>query len=254
MKYVEDFSDERLKAWCIQCGRAAHEVSLTRDHVPTKSLLSKELIEAGAEFDRGEGKPDDYLPQVAICGPCNAGFSEDESYLKCVLHAVLAGSLRPQPDKHPEAARYLRSHRHYVRELEASAREQSGSFSESEAFTLYPDVQKIERVVVKNARGHAYHEIGEPLLDDPARVWIKPLPLMNQAERDEFENIGAGVDLWPEVGSRMLVQVLEGVNISAGGWIDVEPTRYRYAVDWGAGVTVRTVIWNYLATEVRWDI
>jgi len=90
MKYIEDFSDKRLKAGCIQCGKSAHEVDLTRDHVPTKSLLSKDMIEAGAEFDRGEGRPDGYLPQVAICGPCNAGFSDDESYLKCVLHAVLA--------------------------------------------------------------------------------------------------------------------------------------------------------------------
>jgi len=114
-------------------------------------------------------------------------------------------------------------------------------------------MQKVERVVVKNARGHAYHEIGEPLLDAPAHVRIKPLSLMSQAERYEFENIGAGVDLWPEVGSRMLVQVLEGVNVSAGGWIDIEPTRYRYALGWGDGVTVRTVIRDYLSTEVYWE-
>jgi hypothetical protein len=55
MEYIEDFSDERLKAWCIQCGAPATEVELTRDHVPSKSLLSRKVVEAGAEFDRGEG-------------------------------------------------------------------------------------------------------------------------------------------------------------------------------------------------------
>ena len=49
----------------------------------------------------------------------------------------------------------------------------------------------------------------------------------------------------------MLLRVVNGEGMS-GGWIEVEPKRYRYAIDWSSGVTVRTVIWDYLATEVRW--
>lgn len=253
VEYIEDLSDERLKAWCIQCGVPAHEVVLTRDHVPSKSLLSKEVVEAGGEFDRGHGGPADYLPQVAICKRCNSGFARDESYLKCVLHAVLAGSLRPHPNKYPEAAKYLRSNRHFVRELEADPRNQPGLFADTEPFALYPDMNRIERVVVKNARGHAYHEIGEPLMEHPAEVWIRPITLLSPAEQQEFEQAGSvGLDLWPEVGSRMLVRVVSGEGLANGGWIEVEPAHYRYALDWGNGITVRTLIWGYLATMVRW--
>lgn len=112
-------------------------------------------------------------------------------------------------------------------------------------------MEKIRNVVVKNAKGHAYHEIGEPILDDPSFVKVVPISLMSQDERNEFEHRDTELDLWPEVGSRMLLRVVNGEGMS-GGWIEVEPKRYRYAIDWSSGVTVRTVIWDYLATEVRW--
>ena len=113
---------------------------------------------------------------------------------------------------------------------------------------------RIERVAVKNARGHAYHEIGEPLMDDPAEVWVRPISLLSPAERTEFETAGSlGSNLWPEVGSRMLARVVGGQGLAGGGWIEVEPAHYRYAVDWGDGITVRAMIWDYLATKVRWE-
>ena len=43
MEYIEDFSDERLKAWCIQCGVPAHEVVLKEAGTsadPTASLIT----------------------------------------------------------------------------------------------------------------------------------------------------------------------------------------------------------------------
>lgn len=107
---------------------------------------------------------------MLICRPCNASFSPDENYLLCVLHAVTAGSLYPDPAKHPEAATTLRSNRHVVRSLKRCPDGQLFLFDDLQPFTLYPDSDRVKRVIVKNARGHAYHEIGEAMRDDPYEV------------------------------------------------------------------------------------
>ena len=251
MLYVEDYSDERQKTWCIYCGAKLANVEANRDHVPTKSFLSKELRDKGACYDRGCGESDYYLPQVEVCKGCNSGFSGDETYLLCVLHAVLAGSLYPDPNTHAEAAKVLRSNRDIVRTLKLEQDTQMSLFDHPYSFTLYPDFDRVARVIVKNARGHAYHELGEPLFDNPTNVTFKPMISMSYSDRAVFENIGGDLDVWPEVGSRMTLQVINGPNL-AGGWIEVEAGRYRYALDWSIGTTVRTVIWEYLATETYW--
>jgi len=124
-------------------------------------------------------------------------------------------------------------------------------FKDLEPFILYPDPELIEQVVLKNARGHIFHEIGEPALGPPSYLSFKPLSLFTASERSEFEAIGEGVDVWPEVGSRMMLRLVEG-DAMAGGWVNVEDGYYRYAIDWSDEITVRTVIWDYLATETRW--
>jgi hypothetical protein len=252
LRYVEDYSDDRQKAWCIHCGASIADVPSNRDHVPTKSLLSKALRMRGVEYDRGAPDEFGYLPQVLVCRRCNSGFSEDENYLLCLLHAVMAGSLYPDSAEHPEAAAVLRSNRHVVRALKAGPDGQLPLLDDAQPFAVCPDQRRIERIVVKNARGHAYHEIGEPLLEAPAHVRFLPIESLSRESRNGFESIEAGVDLWPEVGSRMLLRVVEGHGL-AGGWIEVEQNRYRYAASWSQGVTVRTVIWNYLATETHWE-
>src|SRR5690349_7367788 len=54
----------------------------TRDHVPSKVLLSKPY------------PPN--LREVGCCYDCNQSFSADEEYLVCLLGAVLAGSVDPE--------------------------------------------------------------------------------------------------------------------------------------------------------------
>jgi hypothetical protein len=249
---VEDFGDERQKTWCIHCGGIISDLASNRDHVPTKSLLSKQMRELGAKYDRGNGAPGDYLPQVFVCKDCNSRFSGDESYLLCVLHAVNVGSLYPDEKIHKEAAQVLRSNRHTVRSLKAGPYGQLQLFRDLAPFTVYPDVERLKRVIVKNARGHAYHEIGEPLIEAPDQVSFIPIHAMSDDQRNSFESIGQGCNVWPEVGSRMHLQVAGGENL-AGGWITVEQGFYRYAVDWNANITVRSVIWDYLATEASWQ-
>jgi hypothetical protein len=254
VRYIEESIDERQKAWCIHCGGAIADIESNRDHVPTKSLLTKSLRERGADFDRGASDELGYLPQVVVCRGCNSGFSADENYFLCVLHAVMAGSLYPDPAAHPEASSVLRSNRHVVRSLKSLPDGQLLLFNDLQPFTLYPDTDRVRRVIIKNARGHAYHEIGEPLLEAPEHVAFVPLGQLSAQRRSAFETVAkeAGLAGWPEVGSRMTLLLVDR-DALIGGWIVVEPGRYRYSVDWSDGVTVRTVIWEYLATETRWD-
>lgn len=254
MREIKDYSDHRLKTWCLHCGLPIASVKNNRDHVPSKSLLTKGLRDRGAAYDRGAGDKFDYLPQVNICQGCNSSFSVDENYFLCVLHAVMAGSLYPDPETHPEASAVLRSNRHIVRALKGGPDGQLWLFNDLQPFTVYPDADRIRRVVLKNARGHAYHELGEPMLGTPEYVAFTPFDLLNSEQRATFETVGHVADLavWPEVGSRMMVQLFEE-GTAVGGWITVEAGRYRYSVDWRDAITVKTVIWEYLATETRWE-
>lgn len=253
MRELKDFSDDRLKAWCIHCGDLIADVQSNRDHVPFKSLLTKFLRERGAMYDRGVGDELDYLPQVVVCRPCNSSFAPDENYLLCVLHAVMAGSLYPDQAKHPDAATVLRSNRNVVRALQRGPDGQRLLFDRRRPFTLFPDPEKVRRVIVKNARGHAYHEIGEPLLADPDFLAFAPLEQLDAAQRNAFDSTHTGGDLavWPEVGSRMTIELIKE-EARVGGWVTVEPGRYRYSIEWCDTVTVKTVIWDYLATQTSW--
>ncbi|MEL6360448.1 MAG: hypothetical protein AAFR21_05140 [Pseudomonadota bacterium] len=253
MLYTNNCSDLRLRAWCIHCSTPIGSTESNLDHVPTKALLSKRVRADGAKFDRGSGGPFDYLPQVRICKSCNSRFSEDETYLLCLLHAVLAGTLYPDPQAQADAYNVLRSNRHIVRELRDGIDGQMWLFDNLEPFTLYPDPERISRVIVKNARGHMHHEIAENAEGTPDHVAFVPLHLLNPQERNMFESSGDGeIGVWPEVGSRMMERILTGDDM-VGGWVIVEPERYRFSIDWRHDITVKTVIWEYLATETRWS-
>ena len=82
-----------------------------------------------------------------MCRSCNSSFSGDENYLLCVLHAVMVGSPYPDPALHPEASSVLRSNRQVVRSLKWLPDGQRLLFDDLEPFTLYPDTDKIRRVV-----------------------------------------------------------------------------------------------------------
>ncbi len=216
MDFVEDYSDDRQKAWCVYCGDQIVDVAANRDHVPTKSLLSKHIRERGAIFDRKPDHSDGYLPQILVCKACNSGFSEDEAYLLCCLHALRAGSLYPDREFFPDSWNILRSNRHIVRLLKADASGQLPLFNNLEPFILQPDMERIKNVVVKNARGHVYHEIGEPMLELSSSVMVTQISAMTDDQRAEFEAIGSGMEIWPEVGSRMMLQMCEDSNLAGG--------------------------------------
>ena len=93
MERIEEFVDDRQKAWCIHCLASLRNVSTNEDHVPTKSLLNKP-------------RPHN-LPVVTICRTCNSGFSRDEQYTVALLRCVLAGSTDPHKQVYSSAGRAL---------------------------------------------------------------------------------------------------------------------------------------------------
>lgn len=236
MFQIDDFSDSRNKAWCIHCSKTLNGLSYSRDHAPTKSLL----VEPHPE----------HLPQVLVCRECNSGFSRDEEYFVAFLSAVRSGTADTAGQTHPTASRILARNEPLRRRIERSRREYTTVGGDLRSVWT-PESERIKRVVLTNARGHVMHELGEPMLDPPASVGFLLLESLSPSNRDDFES-AAFHSSYPEVGSRMLTRMVTGQDLD-GGWVIVQDSVYRYTVIQDRGVAVRSVIHDYLATEVVWD-
>ncbi|MGR9327456.1 hypothetical protein ACU8OT_29365 (plasmid) [Rhizobium leguminosarum] len=239
MQKIEEFVDERQKSWCIHCSRPLMGLETNEDHVPTKSLLTKP-------------RPH-HLPVVLICKECNTGFSLDEQYAVTFLSCVLAGSTDPEEQPNASATRALTESPALRTRIEQS-RTEFVTLSGETRTVWKPDMSRLERVALKNARGHAYFEYGEPMLDAPTHLSILPLESMAATERRDFEGLrdeGEPTPL-PEVGSRMLTRFLTGEDM-IGYWVVVQEGVYRYCVQQAGGLRVRSVLSEYLATEVQWE-
>ena len=238
MKPLEDFSDERLKQHCIHCGVFLEACDANEDHVPSKCLLDRPLPE----------NP----PKVTVCAECNSSFARDEEYLSVFLAAVLTGDAMPDADRFPKPAAAVRRNSKLHARIAWARQEQLTLFGEPDVLWT-ADIQRVERVIVKNARGHLLHELGEAPTAPPKSVASLPVTRLSPDQRTEFEYVDHGPH-WPEVNSRLLQRVL-GIEPLQNGWVEVQPGVYRYAVMHnGDEVTVRTLIRDYLATEVIWAL
>lgn len=106
---------------------------------------------------------------------------------------------------------------------------------------------------MKNARGHLWYEHAEHRPDPPSVVYAA-LETLTDEHRETFENpLDVSGDVLPEVGTRALARVFSGDTFD--GWTFVQDDRYRFAIDHlGIGaVRVRSIISEYLATEVLWS-
>ena len=187
---------------------------------------------------------------MSVCRKCNNDFSHDEEYFVAFLSAVRSGTTDPTLQVHLPGARVLARSNGLRKRIEGTRREYKTI--KGDVKTVWtPDLKRIRRIVIKNARGHAMYELGEPMLDAPSCVSVLPLDALTNSEREAFEDAGFG-DLWPEVGSRMMTRLLTGQDLQ-NGWVIVQGDIYRYAVNQQGMITVRSVIHEYLATEVVWD-
>ena len=240
MEQLTDFSDSRNKGFCIHCGGALRTGESNRDHVPTKGFLNPPYPEN--------------LPVVDVCRKCNSGFASDEEYLIAFLGSLLSGSTTPDLVRFPKAASILsRSSR--LRNRIARSQTVQGTLWGDPEVLWEPEFERIKRVIVKNARGHVLYEIGEPSLFAPSLVEILPFNRLSVRQKERFENVPRD-SAFPEVGSRMAQRLIIAGTSEAkvGGWLDVQNGVYRYAVSSMSGhVLVRTVLYEYLATEVMWS-
>lgn len=238
MERIEEFVDERQSSWCIQCGAWIGDVETDEDHVPTRALLLKPYPVN--------------LPVVRVCTACNNGLSADEEYLFLFLRCVLAGTTDPDGHEDDRATRALRRHDNLRARIERSRTEYRTVGGEKIALWR-PETERVNRVVVKNARGHALYEYGEPMLTEPEHVWAAPLASMSEAEREAFENADEDmVAECPETGSRIMMRMVTGQDLCAG-WVVVQDGLYRYRVEQRGTIRVRAVLHEYLATEVLWS-
>lgn len=225
--------DDRLMGRCVFCG----DVPGTRDHVPSKILLDDPL-------------PDN-LPIVDACTSCNQGFSIDEEYLACLLEVILSGTTVPEQLGRQKVKRSLARNQKLTARLEAARRNDSTGRQ-----IWMPEMDRVQYVVLKLARGHAAYELSLPQLEEPLSIIVQPFLNMTDNARADFENASTGdLSQWPEVGSRAFMRACgaEPYAETDGPWVVVQADRYRYSVDQPDGVSVRIVLSEYLACQVKWE-
>lgn len=244
-RITESYVDERLR-WpehsCVHCGRKLDKSNSTQEHIPSKSLLMKPYPEE--------------LMTIASCRECNSSFSRDEEYLAALLSAVLAGSTDPKKQKNARMAKTFMRRKGLRARIEETRIEIETELGESQIIFV-PELARVNRVIVKNARCHALYDLDRWLAEKPETVIAVPLQLLSQGQYEEFETAYSELGLWPELGTRMFQRMCFQFDPLQsdmfGSWVIVQSGVYRYAaVDRGVGVSVRSVINEYLATEVYW--
>ena len=237
MEYIADYSDERLKGMCAQCGRWLRKQNSSSDHAPSRCLLHEPF-------------PQD-LPVIPTCTGCNTSFSKDEEYLFLFLRCVSVGSTDPEDHGDAKVRRALRRHHKLRSRIEHSKVVVQTLFGETEVI-WEREKARVDRVVLKNARAHLYYEIGQPVLHEPNHVYVTRLAASTRDERTRFERPATDYGGWPEVGSRMMTRLVMGQDLQ-NGWVVVQDGIYRYRVEQVGGFLVKSVLHEYLATEVYWE-
>jgi hypothetical protein len=240
---LNNYADERLINGCIYCGGRED----TREHVPSRVFLDPPLPS--------------YLPVVGACRDCNNGFSLDEEYLACLIECVIAGTTDPDRVGRERVAKALQHSPALRARLEAAKYQLDGRTH------FAPELERIERVLAKLAKGHAAFELSQPCSDSPSEIWYAPLVSLTEEQRDSYET-NQVVQTYGEVGSRGMQRLLvtqfklqssigetSTLDLLINDWVDVQEGRYRYhAADYGDEARIKIVISEYLACEVAWEL
>lgn len=229
MDQLRPFADDRLLVGCIHCAGPTE----TRDHVPSRIFLD-------------EPYPDN-LPVVPACASCNRSFSLDEEYVACLVECARTGSV--EAVERPKIRRILQDRPALAARL-AQARVVDGNGT----ISFKAETERVKKVVLKLARGHAAYELSEQKLDGPSHIMFVPLHSLDPRAREHFETPPQPT-AWPEVGTRAMQRMVvsvAGPSVIGLDWIDVQPGQYRYFAVAEGAVMVRSVLGEYLACEVIW--
>ena len=219
---------------CIYCGNSAD----TREHVPSKVFLGGALPEN--------------LPTIPACFKCNNSFSSDEKYVACILD-VLKCKIYSNSNLQDSTVERLEKDVQLKNLIDESVR----IIDEKVYFSI--DENRLLRILVKLARGHAGFENDYVNFDDDAEIEVRYDYLFNLSENfmQEFNSISES-QLWPEVGSRGLLIVENLETGDAAGymfWSEVQEGRYRYRVDYNehGGICVKIVIYEFLYCRIDFE-
>jgi hypothetical protein len=243
MDQLKNHADDRLIRGCIYCAGPAD----TRDHVPSRCILERPY------------PPN--LPVVGCCESCNQDFSKDEAYFVCLIESVLCGSTDPDKICRPSVASIMRNSPALRARIESARTELDGQMA------FVPEGERVCKVMLKLARGHAAFELSQPCRTEPDHFWCGRLASLPQDDREAFDSVHFQ-QLFGEIGSRNLQRMLvtqmilqsesgeqQQVGMLINDWVDVQDARYRYlAIDDTGGLVIRIVVAEYLACEVAWRL
>ena len=142
-------------------------------------------------------------------------FGRDEEYFAAFLTSVISGSTELDPLQFPTASRNL-THNPPLRSRIDAARHMGATTGKCTEVIWTPELERIERVIVKNARGHVLFELGQPIELPPTHVNIVPIEQLSPRQLSQFEH-PQGCAGWPEVGSRLMLRLLETDECGEGG-------------------------------------
>ena len=174
MKQLKDCSEVRNHGPCIHCKNGLDEGNSNRDHVPIRAPLNMPY-------------PDD-LPIVEVCGECNNGDSKDEEYLGALIACVISGSVEVSRHDFSFASEILARTPGLAVRIETARKDQLTLWGDADI--RWPtELDRAENVVVKNARGHALHELALPLHVQPSHVAIFAVLLLSDSRSNQFRTV-----------------------------------------------------------------
>lgn len=231
--------------YCIYCSSIAD----TREHVPSKVFLNEPL-------------PCD-LPTLPACQKCNNGFSADElytnSYIECLKEF--------KENNNFEALEIQPHDRKEVCEAKNAVKRdcKKGIFGKDE---------RIERILIKLAKGHIVHELFEcnNLESFPVASINVSCIVKCSVDNETWVSLEAieliDNEVLPEVGSRAFrnIYVIDMIHNGADDenrfidhhlfmdWTDIQDGIYRYiALYNGENIVVKIIIRDYLYAEISFN-